>query len=66
MNLHKVIVTICGLIVFTVAIGGLSAALRGKTSSQPRTEYIPLCWNQTIPNVPMYHPAARCNGIIKR
>jgi len=37
-----------------------------KTSSKPRTEYVPLCWIQTIPDVPMYHPAARCTGKINR
>jgi len=37
-----------------------------KTSSKPRTEYIPLCWNQTIPDVPVWHPAARCTGMINR
>jgi len=37
-----------------------------QASAEPRNAVIPLCWNQTVPHAPIYHPAARCTGKIIR
>lgn len=54
------------IVVSIITLGSLVALHRDNAASKPRVEYIPLCWNQTIPDVPMWHPAARCTGVINR
>lgn len=59
--MHKnTIIYLCGIALVLVML------FPPNTESKPREEVIPLCWNQTIPDVPMWHPAARCTGVINR
>ena len=59
--IKDLLVVLCGVIVLAILLHPYI-----EHEPKPHSEYIPLCWNQTVPGMPIYHPAARCNGTIKR
>lgn len=64
MTLHKVIVIMCSLIIFSILVGSLSSIARGKTSANKPYNQTQ-CFKRTVPNFNMWH-AASCKGRIDR